>query len=205
MPIVPPLRFATVHDCPGLYRSSYPRSINTRFLRRLKLKTILSLTPKPLEGDVAEWCKQQNITLLHLECEKASKKGVPTHETSLQAIRYMIEGQRAPMLVHCLNGAEITGAIISCLRKLDCWTLPDIISEYARFVEGGPTSAAISYLERFTAVIHVPVDQVNWLWRGASEQPGAVIAQHPTLEISYDDAGRTSRAEQLFRSLQAIN
>lgn len=46
----PPHRFAMVN--PGIYRGAYPVLPNFRFLSRLQLKTIVSLTPEPPTTDI---------------------------------------------------------------------------------------------------------------------------------------------------------
>ena len=69
----PPLRFAMVEDHPPLYRGSYPLSKNLRFLERLHLKTILSITPEPLGENVAAWCSAQGVSMIHLKTKKQAK------------------------------------------------------------------------------------------------------------------------------------
>lgn len=71
-PLVPPLRFSALQ--PGLFRGSYPRAINFRFLKRLQLKTIVSLTPDPITPETDEalyqFAQEEGITLIHIECSK---------------------------------------------------------------------------------------------------------------------------------------
>src|SRR5277367_4758323 len=69
----PPFRFAMVEDRPPLYRGSYPLSKNLRFLERLHLKTIVSITPDPLAENVATWCSAQGVRMMHLKTEKQAK------------------------------------------------------------------------------------------------------------------------------------
>jgi|SRR5271167_2450422 len=70
----PPFRFAMVEDHPPLYRGSYPLFKNLRFLERLHLKTILSITPEPLGENVATWCSAQGVRMMHLKMKKQAKK-----------------------------------------------------------------------------------------------------------------------------------
>jgi hypothetical protein len=69
----PPLRYGIVEDHPPLYRGSYPLSKNLRFLERLHLKTILSITPEPLGENVATWCSAQGVRMMHLKIKKQAK------------------------------------------------------------------------------------------------------------------------------------
>lgn len=73
--VIPPLRFSIVED--KLYRGSYPRPLNFKFLESLKLKTILSITPEPLAEDAAGWCRSQGINMLWIQPERDGKKGAP--------------------------------------------------------------------------------------------------------------------------------
>jgi len=81
----PPLRFAMVEDHPPLYRGSYPLPKNLPFLQRLRLKTILSITPEPLGSEVAQWCSAQGVGMMHLKTtkEKSKKHPIGYWETKL--------------------------------------------------------------------------------------------------------------------------
>jgi hypothetical protein len=88
-PLLVPLRFLTVAlpvnvgsssavSSHSVYKGGFPRRRNLPFLSRLRLKTIVSLTPKPLdalEGDVTQWAKSNNISLVHVKCEKPKDDG----------------------------------------------------------------------------------------------------------------------------------
>lgn len=88
-PLLVPLRFLTVAQpvnvgsssavlTQSLYKGGFPRRRNLPFLSRLRLKTILSLTPKPLdvlEEDVSQWAKSNDISLVHVKCEKPKDDG----------------------------------------------------------------------------------------------------------------------------------
>ena len=73
MTLVTPLQFSTVQ--PNLYRGSYPREINLPFLRTLRLKYILSLTPEPLSTDplMVKFCEENNIKTIHIKCQSERK------------------------------------------------------------------------------------------------------------------------------------
>ena len=60
--VIPPLNFAMV--APGIYRSGYPNSTNHSFLKALKLRTLIYLCPEDCNADNAEFCKENNITIL---------------------------------------------------------------------------------------------------------------------------------------------
>ena len=56
MILFPPLRYSLVEE--GISRGAYPTLRNFRFLRRLGLKTLVSLTPDEPTGDLMQWCEQ---------------------------------------------------------------------------------------------------------------------------------------------------
>jgi tyrosine-protein phosphatase OCA6 len=74
--LVPPFHFGTVIDKPCLYRGSYPRHRNLEFLRRLRLRTILSLTPQTLgdDSEIARWCQAEGVRLVHITVDVEKKK-----------------------------------------------------------------------------------------------------------------------------------
>ena len=71
--VTPPFRFAIVEDHPPLYRGSYPLQRSLSFLERLRLKTIVSITPEPLGEDLATWCSTQSVRMIHLKVKKQGK------------------------------------------------------------------------------------------------------------------------------------
>jgi tyrosine-protein phosphatase OCA6 len=87
----PPLRFAMVEDHPPLYRGSYPVVKNLHFLQRLRLKTIVSITPEPLGEEVATWCSAQGVQMMHLKTSKEtkSKKRPISYWDTKQAIQVL--------------------------------------------------------------------------------------------------------------------
>lgn len=60
-----PLRYGTVEI--NLYRGAYPTLRTFRFLKRLKLKYIISLTPEPPTADVLEFCSSFGIESIHIQ------------------------------------------------------------------------------------------------------------------------------------------
>lgn len=62
--LTPPFRFGYVN--PGLSRGAYPTLRNFRFLSRLQLKTIVSLTPEPPTEDLVAFSEMAGIKIIHL-------------------------------------------------------------------------------------------------------------------------------------------
>ncbi|KAL7270433.1 protein-tyrosine-phosphatase [Rhizina undulata] len=167
--VIPPLRFSIVED--KLYRGSYPRPLNFKFLESLRLKTILSLTPEPLIDSVQEWCRGLGIQMLHLPPSKPGKKGAPLeYSVARKAVEIMLDSTNAPLFVHCLNGSEVAGLAMASLRKLQFWQTPTIFSELMRFSENHRSFEV--FLEEFNGEIEIPVQTVSWLWRGLKDEEG---------------------------------
>ncbi|ANB13240.1 Oca6p [Sugiyamaella lignohabitans] len=183
--IIAPLRFGLVQ--PNLYRGSYPQPHSVEFLKRLGLKSIVSLTPEPLQiPEVIQFANENSIKLIHIECGEAKskskkKRGVPVqHDVAQQAVELMINADVAPMYIHCLNGSQVTCLVIACLRKLSFWSMASIAEEFLRYSE--LEAADEGFIEKFRAEISVPPSTVPWMWKGLSKT--GVVRNHPTLKIS---------------------
>lgn len=185
-PLVPPLRFSALQ--PHLYRGSYPRQINYRFLKRLRLKYIVSLTPEPItpetDGALYEFAKQNNIQLVHIECGKEGgkrkKRGVPIgYSAVVKALELMINVDYSPLYVHCLNGGQVSSLTIACLRKLSFWSSVSIFNEFLVYTNSINLHDR-AFIENFIAEINVPKNKVQWIWTGLSKD---IIGSHPTLKF----------------------
>ncbi|EGC33919.1 hypothetical protein DICPUDRAFT_35957, partial [Dictyostelium purpureum] len=162
-PLIPPFRFAIVEE--GLYRGSYPTDRNFRFLKRFKLKTIVSLTPKPPTKSFYTFCERYGTTGKHFTVSKFKDDVTLSASQVVQLLELMIEPSNLPMYVHCLDGANVTGNIFMCLRKLQNWNLSSIFTEFTRFTRGGTiASSEAEFVETFKAEIDVPPQIPFWLW-----------------------------------------
>ncbi len=43
-----------------------------------------------------------------------------------------IEPSNLPLFIHCLDGANVTGVVVMCLRKLQNWNLSATFTEFTR-------------------------------------------------------------------------
>ncbi|KAK9476332.1 tyrosine phosphatase family-domain-containing protein [Lipomyces japonicus] len=185
--LVTPLRYGIVQ--PKLYRGLYPRKVNLPFLRRLKLKTILSLTPEPLVEDIQEFCRREGINMIHIKISKGGKKGVSlTYKEVKQALEILISESRAPLYFHCINGSQATSLVIACLRKLSFWRTSSIFSEFMYYSD--VSALDHKFVQDFRGEIQLPADAVPWIFKGLSRQ--GIVANHPT--VKFKEAGTTTTA-----------
>ncbi|CAG8520917.1 17324_t:CDS:2 [Acaulospora morrowiae] len=189
-PLILPFRYAIVED--GVYRGAYPKNRNYRFLRRLKLKTILALIPNQPVPELLEFCQQENVRNIHLQVAKV-KDNVPlSYSKVVQSIQIIIDPTNHPIFVHCLDGANVTGLVIACLRKLQMWSIPSAMGEFLRHLRGGVISSEESeFVEKFSAEIEIPRVIPPWLWGGH-----VTFNKHPTLKLKFLDPTMIGQPEQ---------
>ncbi|ORX45536.1 protein-tyrosine phosphatase [Hesseltinella vesiculosa] len=129
--MIPPFRFAMVEE--NLYRGGYPKPRNYRFLKRLRLKTILSLIPEQAAHDLQQFCKEEAIHMLRLKVDRMKEDNITlTYNKTLMAIHIIIDPTNHPIYVHCLDGADVTGLIMACLRRLQRWEQKYAMLEFTR-------------------------------------------------------------------------
>lgn len=191
--LVPPLRFGCVQE--NFYRGGYPRKVNFPFLSSLELKTIVSLTPDPIDAttdpSLYAFAQEHSIRLVHVECAqsgKGKKRGVPMGYTAVvRALDYIIHAQHAPVFVHCLNGAQVTSLLVACLRKMQFWSSIAIFNEFINYTRSITVNDR-SFVDGFRGEIDVDHnDKTVWLWTGLSR---GVVASHPC--IKFREKARTS-------------
>lgn len=111
-----------------LYRSDQPSALGMQNLKKLGIKTIVSL--RSFHDD------RNKISEIDLEYEQIHMK--PWHgeeEDAVQFLRIVTDPKRTPVLVHCQRGADRTGAMIAVYRiAVLGWTKEEAIRE---MTEGG--------------------------------------------------------------------
>ncbi|KAK4045941.1 protein-tyrosine phosphatase [Microbotryomycetes sp. JL201] len=152
----PPYRFALLASsasafdppCP-LYRGSLPKLRNAVFLDTLKLRTIISLTPKSLkdyeeEGSftkatqstytrldgrtrsldsVVQWMEERSVHNVHVKVGKAKDGALPfTPATVKLVLEMLMDRDRYPIYLHDLDGSDVLSMMGAALRKLQGWS-----------------------------------------------------------------------------------
>ena len=184
-PLHPPFRLNLVESSLAqpvknderLYRSAYPTLKNFRFLRRLGLRTIVSLVPRDLmTSDLISFCAQEGIAHLHFPVSGSQRPldaGVnddngpcPTHALMANILAIAINPERMPVLVHCVNGANVTGLVVAILRKLQHRPDASYSEEFERFTKDHTSMSEDErkFVVAFGLPVALPPSLPAWLW-----------------------------------------
>lgn len=175
--LIPPFRHAIVED--SFFRGAYPTIKNFRFLRRLHLKTLVSLTPEAHPNrDMREFCEHEGITVHNFFVEKFQDGVTLTNAKVIQVLQIIIRPENLPVYVHCLDGTHVTGLVVMCFRKLQSWNLSTSTAEFCQFEKDGEISREESqFVESFRGEIEVPPVIPKWLWQGVR------TVKHPSFRL----------------------
>ena len=136
--------FTKVSDT--LYRGGQPTDGGYVELRRLGIKTVLSL--RAVSGDESE-VADQGLEYAHISC----KPYHPEDEDVLEFLQVVTDPARQPVFVHCRHGVDRTGMMIAAYRVVvDGWTRERAILEMRTMGPSGVYVDAIEdYLREFDA------------------------------------------------------
>ncbi|KAJ2658565.1 protein-tyrosine-phosphatase [Coemansia sp. RSA 1200] len=171
-PLIPPYRFERVQS--GLYRGGYPKPRNHRFLRRQRLRTIVSLIPGDNDNSLARFCEAEHIDRIVIEVASPNENVTVTEETVSRSLELITDPARAPLYIHCLDGSNVTGVTIMCLRKLQLWRVASYQNEYLRFEQNGEIVPEESeFVDAYAGrTLCLPSPYVGWLWPGREKSGG---------------------------------
>lgn len=125
-----PLEDAALTNCyriePDLYRSAQPTRDGFRKLAGLGVKTVLDVAGGLGDTQIAQGTA---VTLLHVPMSAFGLRD----ERVLQALRILADPANRPLVIHCRQGADRTGAIVALYRVVvQGWTKQDAIREMDR-------------------------------------------------------------------------
>ncbi len=87
--LTPPLRYGCVN--PGVHRGSFPTLRNYRFLSRLQVKTIISLTPESPNADLISFSEMAGATIMHFSIVRTTNLTENLANTLISAINVMLK------------------------------------------------------------------------------------------------------------------
>mmetsp|Transcript_5925 Transcript_5925/g.10302 ORF Transcript_5925/g.10302 Transcript_5925/m.10302 type:complete len:243 (+) Transcript_5925:4907-5635(+) len=129
---VAPENFSMV--TPGVYRSGFPKIKNFPFLKRLGLRTILTLVLEEYPEANQAFNEENNIKLMQFGVPGNKEPFVDIPENRIRvAVEELLDVRNHPVLIHCNKGKHRTGCLVGCLRKACSWSLCSILDEYIRF------------------------------------------------------------------------
>ncbi|CAG8536176.1 3782_t:CDS:2 [Cetraspora pellucida] len=143
--LIPPGNFTMVST--WIYRSSFPKKKNFPFLKKLGLKSILTLILEEYPEQNMKFLKANNIKLFQFGIAGNKEPFVQIPEDIICAAL----ARNHPILIHCNKGKHRTGCLVGCLRKLQRWTHTSIFDEYRRFSCPKSRSMDQQFIELFDA------------------------------------------------------
>ncbi|TPP51502.1 Tyrosine phosphatase family protein [Leishmania donovani] len=161
--LVPPFRFARVES--GVYRGAYPVLRNFPYIRRLRLRTMVSLIPEPPTYDLKCFAEAEHIQLHHIHAERAKGEVQLLPSELSEALQLIMNKDMHPLYIHCLDGRHVTGLVIMALRKLLQWDAKVANAEFQRFTREVQDEAA--FIADYTGPLLVPPHLPVWLWGGS--------------------------------------
>ena len=150
---------------------------------------MISMVPKHLmTQDLIDFCKEERIDHLIFpasasQCPLDANEldpiaPAPTHALVAQVLAICIDSERLPLLIHCTNGAHITGLIIALLRRLQNFSADYYFEEYTRFTKLHEMEEdERQFISRFFTEITLPIIIPSWLWGGER------LSRHPTIPL----------------------
>ncbi|KAJ3219406.1 hypothetical protein HK099_004721 [Clydaea vesicula] len=191
----PPFRYQMVEE--NVFRGTYPKDRNLFFLKRLNLKTILSLTSDPPKNYLLDFCNSNQISSIHFKVEKPKDNLPLTYQKVSSILQIIVDEKNLPIYIHCLDGTLITGVVVGCLRKLQCWTVQSAMMEYSRISKDGIIgSEEAEFVEKFQGEVEIPITVPPWLWGGIINYQ----KRHPSLRLKYQQPTSLQQVSSNLRS-----
>ncbi len=112
---------------PGLYRGAQPGSDDLRYLQSIGIRTIVNLREGHSERTEAE---ALGLSVIEIPMHAGLDVPPPTPDQVDAFLRTVLDPSKQPVFVHCLRGADRTGAMIAIYRiEVDGWTNEQAIEE----------------------------------------------------------------------------
>ncbi|KAJ2123886.1 tyrosine-protein phosphatase siw14 [Coemansia sp. RSA 720] len=156
--ITPPENFAMV--CPYIYRSGMPKKRHFGFLRRLRLRSILTLILEEYPVQSQKFLEHEGIRLFQFGVAGNKEPFADIPESVMtEALCVLMDRRNHPILIHCNKGKHRTGCLVGCLRKLQEWSNTSIFDEYRRYSAPKSRSMDQQFIELFD--VRPVLDQID--------------------------------------------
>lgn len=155
--LVPPENWSMVTK--GVYRSAFPKSKNFKFLKKLGLKSLLTLILEDYPDQNKKFLQENNVSFYQFGVPGNKEPFVDIPEDKVcAALSIILNKENHPLLIHCNKGKHRTGCLVGCLRKFQHWSFTSIFEEYRRFAFPKPRLMDQQFIELFD-IENVPVDR----------------------------------------------
>ncbi|ORZ23820.1 protein-tyrosine phosphatase [Lobosporangium transversale] len=171
--LCPPDNFNMVST--WIYRSSFPKKKNFSFLKKLGLKSILTLILEDYPDQNMKFLKENDITLFQFGIAGNKEPFVQIPDDKIcAALAVLLDRRNHPILIHCNKGKHRTGCLIGCLRKLQQWSHTSIFDEYRRFSHPKSRSMDQQFIELFDSREAWKVIDPKWIpdWKTLGHHAG---------------------------------
>eukprot|EP00158_Paraphelidium_tribonemae_P001092 Partr_v1_DN23966_c0_g1_i1_m48954 putative PHOsphatase len=161
--LVPPENFTLVS--PGVYRSAFPKKKNFAFLKKLGLRSVLTLILEEYPDVNVKFLNDNSIHLFQFGVPGNKEPFVDIPEDKIAAaLSVLMDRRNHPILIHCNKGKHRTGCLVGCLRKLQYWSFTSIFDEYRCFSHPKSRSMDQQFIELFDTRLVTVQNQAlpNW-------------------------------------------
>jgi hypothetical protein len=146
-----PRAFAHVEH--NIYRSNMFTPASFPFIATLGLASCVVLSLEPPTRKVRKFFKASK-TQLHHQAPKIWKPSAAWRpicdDVMKDTLELLLNVKHHPLLIVCVSGANETGALVGCLRRMQHWSFSSIVEEYERFVplpQGSSSSSRFDVLQ----------------------------------------------------------
>ncbi|KAF9025301.1 hypothetical protein BGZ52_009401 [Haplosporangium bisporale] len=154
---------------------SFPKKKNFSFLKKLGLKSILTLILEDYPDQNVKFLKENDITLFQFGIAGNKEPFVQIPDDKIcAALAVLLDRRNHPILIHCNKGKHRTGCLIGCLRKLQQWSHTSIFDEYRRFSHPKSRSMDQQFIELFDGREAWKVIDPKWIpdWKTLGHHAG---------------------------------
>ncbi|KAK6420991.1 tyrosine-protein phosphatase siw14 [Oleoguttula sp. CCFEE 5521] len=130
-----------------IFRSAFPQDRNLRFLECLNVKTVLCFVETEPTPAYVEYIQTNSITHKRVPV-LANKDGnvAITVESVCEALLVTMDIANYPLYIHCNQGKHRTGCVIACMRKVQGWSMDDILHEYDTYASPKARAGDIEFI-----------------------------------------------------------
>jgi protein tyrosine/serine phosphatase len=183
--LYPPARFGLVEN--GVYRSAVLRPTNFQYVKQLRLKTVVRLSPEVPNKYITAFYEENGVRIIHLGLKaletRTETNTLLTEEVVKEALEIILDTSHHPLLLVCSSGCHHTGIVVACLRKLLDYNLTSILQEYRDYALSNTRAINEQFIELFdTDLVTLPPEErmPSWFldWRRMKREEEEEATNH---------------------------